>query len=316
MGESSILLANVLVDPAGIRYVASELDRDPEFTFLCYVDSLAGVEILERVLTAIRATRPWEVLVELGQVGGRTGARSISDAVEVARAVTETKALRLAGVAGFEGLIHSVPKTMIQAVDDFLLSMRDLVVTIDREALFGPRVIVTAGGSAYFDRVVQHLTGFSLSSPVQTILRSGGYITHDAEMYELVSPLARRRAPGETLRLSAALELWATVWSRPERSLAIVGFGKRDASFDYGLPIPLKCYRGGNEVEPNLIGMASVTELNDQHAYLQLDEELELLPGDVLLFGMSHPCTVFDKWRTVPVVDDTHNVIDLVHTFF
>jgi D-serine deaminase-like pyridoxal phosphate-dependent protein len=31
--------------------------------------------------------------------------------------------------------------------------------------------------------------------------------------------------------------------------------------------------------------------------------------------GLSHPCTVFDKWQLLPVVDGTR-VVDLVRTFF
>ncbi len=32
--------------------------------------------------------------------------------------------------------------------------------------------------------------------------------------------------------------------------------------------------------------------------------------------GISHPCTTFDKWRVIPVVNDEERVTDLVHCFF
>jgi len=32
--------------------------------------------------------------------------------------------------------------------------------------------------------------------------------------------------------------------------------------------------------------------------------------------GISHPCTAFDKWRLLPVVDDGYGVIDAVLTYF
>ena len=32
--------------------------------------------------------------------------------------------------------------------------------------------------------------------------------------------------------------------------------------------------------------------------------------------GISHPCTAFDKWRLIPVVDDDYTVVDAVLTFF
>ena len=61
---------------------------------------------------------------------------------------------------------------------------------------------------------------------------------------------------------------------------------------------------------------SQVTELNDQHAYLRLDKGAALAPGDLVSLGISHPCTTFDKWRVIPVVDDEDRVTDIVHAFF
>ena len=57
-------------------------------------------------------------------------------------------------------------------------------------------------------------------------------------------------------------------------------------------------------------------KLDDQHCYLQLPEDAELGPGEAVCFGVSHPCTTFDKWRVIPVVDDDYRVVDAIHTFF
>jgi D-serine deaminase-like pyridoxal phosphate-dependent protein len=38
--------------------------------------------------------------------------------------------------------------------------------------------------------------------------------------------------------------------------------------------------------------------------------------GSRLEFGISHPCTVFDKWQLIPVLDDDGRVVDLIRTFF
>ena len=38
--------------------------------------------------------------------------------------------------------------------------------------------------------------------------------------------------------------------------------------------------------------------------------------GDLVGFGISHPCTAFDKWRVIPVVDDELRVTGAVRTFF
>jgi D-serine deaminase-like pyridoxal phosphate-dependent protein len=100
--------------------------------------------------------------------------------------------------------------------------------------------------------------------------------------------------------------VWAQVVSRPEPDLALLTIGRRDVSFDADLPIP----RGMT---------ASVCEkLNDQHAYLRLgaDDGDRADVGAWVEFGVSHPCTVFDKWQLIPVLDADHRVVDLVRTFF
>ena len=59
-----------------------------------------------------------------------------------------------------------------------------------------------------------------------------------------------------------------------------------------------------------------VTRLDDQHAYLAVPPDCSLGIGDLVCLGISHPCTTFDKWRVIPVADDSDHVIDAVHTFF
>jgi len=60
----------------------------------------------------------------------------------------------------------------------------------------------------------------------------------------------------------------------------------------------------------------SITGLNDQHAFLRLDADAELRPGEVVGLGISHPCTTLDKWRVLVVLNDDDLVIDIVHAFF
>jgi D-serine dehydratase len=38
--------------------------------------------------------------------------------------------------------------------------------------------------------------------------------------------------------------------------------------------------------------------------------------GDMVTFGIGHPCLTFDKWQVLLVVDDDYNVIGAVRTFF
>jgi D-serine deaminase-like pyridoxal phosphate-dependent protein len=59
-----------------------------------------------------------------------------------------------------------------------------------------------------------------------------------------------------------------------------------------------------------------VTKLNDQHAFVRLPEDDPLAVGDRLGCGLAHPCTVFDKWRVIPVVDEGYRVLEVVETAF
>ena len=90
--------------------------------------------------------------------------------------------------------------------------------------------------------------------------------------------------------------------------------GKRDVPHDVGLPVPLRVRGRAGLREAS--GTMEVVDLNDQHAYVRLPADEDLAPGDLLGCGISHPCTAFDKWRLLPVVDDDYAVIDAVHTFF
>ena len=65
-GVRDVVLANELVDDAGLRWLAAELDGDPEFSAVCWVDSVQGVELMTAALAAAGAARPVEVCVEVG----------------------------------------------------------------------------------------------------------------------------------------------------------------------------------------------------------------------------------------------------------
>ena len=58
------------------------------------------------------------------------------------------------------------------------------------------------------------------------------------------------------------------------------------------------------------------TGLNDQHAYVTVPAETPLQVGDLVSFGVSHPCTTFDKWQLLYLVDDAYNVTGAVRTYF
>jgi D-serine deaminase-like pyridoxal phosphate-dependent protein len=311
-GFPRLLLANELVDGAGIAWLAAELAADPGFEAYCYVDSVDGVSILDRVLTAHPAGRPLPVLVEIGHAAGRTGCRTDEAALAVAKAAAATGTLTLAGVAGYEGNLRgATPAQTLGLVGSFCRRLRALADALPdaQGGATGRQPIVTAGGSAYFDLVAAELTA---GGGMTVILRSGAYLTHDHGHYHGVSPAARGTPGAPELR--PAIEVWAQVLSRPEPGLALLGAGRRDVGFDLGLPVPLRgVRRDGGRLD---LGGATVTELNDQHAYLRLDQDAAVAPGDLIGLGISHPCTTLDKWRMIPVADSDDRVVDVVHAFF
>jgi D-serine dehydratase len=84
------------------------------------------------------------------------------------------------------------------------------------------------------------------------------------------------------------------------------------------LPQPSWWYRPGEHSEPQPVtGELRVTALNDQHAYI--DSSGKPIPwrvGDMVGFGVAHPCTTFDKWPMLFTVNDEYRVLDGIRTFF
>jgi D-serine dehydratase len=321
-GVRRVLLANQLVARADINSVLHLMRGDPDFEVFALVDSLDGVARLGEAAAAQSPARPLPLLVELGLPGKRAGCRSPEEVMAVARAVAGTPGLQLAGIEGYEGLLVSNDRDAdVRAVEAFVGRIAQLARDADGEGLFGSaEILVSAGGSAYFDLVARGFNGMrGLSRPVRPVLRSGCYLTSDHGSYQrLIGALDEREARGAGLR--PALEVWSMVQSRPEPGLAILTMGKRDASYDIDLPVPLYAHRPGPGAPAALPEGCSIVKMNDQHAYLQLPDGdpvcAALAVGDLVGCGISHPCTTFDKWPLLLAVDDAYNVHHAVNTFF
>ena len=139
------------------------------------------------------------------------------------------------------GLAHDELAETLARVRRYLEGMLALHDAVADAGLYpeGQPVLLSAGGSAFFDEVVAVLAprrdpeGRS-GRVIEVVLRSGAYITHDDGYYSRVTPFSR--LGGEGFR--AAIHGWATVVSRPQPGLALVDAGKRDLPYDDGLPVP------------------------------------------------------------------------------
>ncbi|OMH32343.1 amino acid deaminase [Tersicoccus sp. Bi-70] len=338
-GVHTLMLANSLTDPQAVRWVADEVAGGARI--VSWVDDVRTVELIDEVLDATgdaatdAAGVRLEVVVELGGAGGRTGARSVASALDVARAVGASRHLSLAGVGGYEGsLAHTADETGLTAVRDYLTAVRALHERLLADGAYPGDALITAGGSAYFDDVVEILgpcatgapagTGRSGGPRVDVVLRSGAYLIHDDGFYRGISPFSRQGPdrPEGAAAFHSAMHAWARVVSAPEPGLAILDAGKRDLPVDEGMPVPQLIGPGlGAPMRP-LTG-ARITAVNDQHCYLVTDPDDDTAPrpGDVVRLGLSHPCTAMDKWTLIPVIDDASRpedavVVDTVRTFF
>jgi D-serine dehydratase len=101
------------------------------------------------------------------------------------------------------------------------------------------------------------------------------------------------------------------VLSRPEPEVAVIGLGRRDVPSDIEPPIPLRV----RDDDRSLAGMG-VERLMDQHAICRVPETLRLLPGEVVAFGISHPCAAFDRRRVLFELDDDDGVVGAIATLF
>lgn len=298
VGVDRIIIANEVLEVAALEWIGGCGDAD----ILFWIDSAAGLDQVEQVADG---DRTFQVIVEVGHDGGRTGVRDLDHGRELAHRAAAIAGVHVRGVGGYEGAL-----TDLASVRAFLHTMVDMARALVADATVATPVILTAGGSAYFDLVADVCGRADIGAEAITVLRSGAYLTHDHGIYSERTPF--RRMPGW---LEPAIRVWARVLSCPEPGLVILGAGKRDLPVDEGFPVPLQRHRS-----PEVVAVAGwqITRTNDQHAYLEPvgADPTPLQPGDLLELGISHPCTAMDKYRVVPVVDDQLRVVDVIATSF
>jgi D-serine dehydratase len=318
IGLTHLILANQLVGKAEITGLARLSAQTPHRAYYVLVDSFDGARAIAEGFGSCPGAPPARLLIEMGMPHARCGVRTLEEGQALARAIQALPHVELHGVEGYEGLLVSDQADRdATAVLSYLRTVLKLCESLTAEKQFAApdQIIVSAGGSAYYDLVAHVLSG---NAPgIVPILRSGCYVTHDIGFYRrLMTHIQRRAIEGPAPHLVPALEVWSRVISLPQPNQAIVLMGKRDVSYDIDLPVARWWFRDGRHDAPRSIDGLVVEKLNDQHAYLSVPSDAGLAIGDLLGFQISHPCTTFDKWSLLMEVDDGYTVVGGLKTFF
>jgi len=328
-GVSNVIIANEIVGRANVAQLAGLKRAYPRTAIYSLVDSVEVVaQLVRHGGPALAPGTRFQVLLELGYAGGRTGARTMERALAVLDAVrAHADVLELAGIECYEGTINlDGADETIQAVDRFLEFVLEVLGRARQLDAFKGRAetLLTAGGSSYFDRVAATFTPARRGPGTRVVLRGGSYLTYDHGFYRRKMGELRHRggiatAAGvldPTVALQPALELWALVQALHDPSTAIMTMGIRDLPYDLGYPFPLRQYRDGRPLAEVADTGYAIVNSNDQHSYLRYPAGADIRIGDLFAFGISHPCTAFDKWDVLYRVDEAFNVIGAVKTFF
>jgi D-serine dehydratase len=317
-GARRVVIANQVVCDADLDGLDALLTRHGDLRVWFLVDSLAQLALLEDWAARRGSSRHFDVLLEMGIPGQRTGCRSQEQALELAQALARSRATRLGGIECYEGGVARCDSEHdAREVTALVRRVLDVARACDVRKLFADReILLTAGGSAVFDLVIPLLRAQGLSRPVHGVLRSGCYITHDHLNYARFLKKVEERE-GLDASLRPALEVWAMVQSVPEPGLALLTCGRRDVSYDLELPVPIAHAPRGTRSAGVAPAGWSITALNDQHAYLRFDPAgVAPQVGDRVGLGISHPCTTFDKWRWLPLVEEDGAITGAMHTRF
>jgi D-serine dehydratase len=317
-GVRRVLFANQVIGRANVQSVLSHL-ADEDFELYVLVDSVEGAMALSQGAEALGLKRPVPVLIEIAAQGQRTGVRSVEQGIVLARFVSAQPRLALRGVETFEGLFgHAPPEEGLAGDEALLRSCVELAEAIDAAALFAAgEVLLSAGASDFFDVAALRLKAARLSKPLRVVVRSGCTITLDHMHCRAAFERIRQRDANAVLpegSLQPALEVWGHIQSAPEPGRLICNVGKRDVSYDWKLPTPI-WWSSASRVTAMPPAHAT-SALNDQHLYLDAPLDTPLRVGDMVGFGVSHPCTTFDKWRMFAIVNDDYDVVDTVTTAF
>ena len=311
-GVRRILLANEAADPVALESLV-RLAGQPGTEVYSFVDSVAVVRAYRAAIdaTGLEPTG-LRFLIDIGVPNGRTGCRSRAEAEAMAREICETSTAVVGGIGAYEGPAgEDRSPESLASVNSYLDSVIGTFRDFHAAGVFATDdpPVLSIGGSEIFELVSEYIQHELASiDPYRLVIRSGCYLVHDHGHYAAVGPSVQ---PGWAYApFQGALEVGATVVSRPQADLSLLNVGRRDIGFDEGSPSVI------DPLPADGSGPLPIVELNDQHAFVRPDDPADLPVGTAVRVGISHPCTTLDKWRVLFVVDDDYNVVGTATTIF
>ena len=283
-----------------------------------------GVRRLAGRAAANPAGRPLDVLVEAGYPGGRCGVRTLAEGLAVARTVGDAAPLlRLAGVEGYEGLLQtSPPEGRDEAAAAVVRFVADLARALDGAGLLDDAdpVLLSAGGSSFYDLAARILAEPALRPP-DPHRRAQRLLPHARRRpLRAAAPPTRRARPARPRRgprvHARARGLGGGRCPCRSPGWRCSGRGGATSARTPARRRSARHVRDGAERRAPWLAEARIERVSDQHAMVALPDGADVRVGDVVALSPSHPCTTFDKWRAIHVVDEATTVLETVRTYF
>lgn len=329
MGVKKIILANLITNESNLLNIFELLKKHKHVSelYVC-VDSRFGVNLINKISKKYSFNKKIKVLIEIGITNSRSGIRNLSALKSLIKSIVKLPPnFILSGILFYEGAAKSNNyQITLKKVKKIIMFGITCINFLARNNLIrNDEYIISGGGSEFFDLVVFYIRKFNKFKKTRIIIRPGSYIAYGHGYYMSVLKkldirkkiLIKNKIYKASELFSPSLELWAYIISQQDDGKAILNFGKRDVSYDLGLPIPLAIYRNSKlikKIEKN--NKIKIFKLNDQHAFIKFNKGFDIKVGDLLKFGVSHPCITLDNWNTLFMINSNYLIKEGIKTFF
>jgi D-serine deaminase-like pyridoxal phosphate-dependent protein len=245
------------------------------------VDNCNVVKQLNYAHGASMTPNKLNVLIDLNVGQDRTGVDTIEQAVELAAAVRDCEpSMNLIGIQGYEGHLQHLDSESRKS--RCRVAMEKLVRCAEALRTNGHEINVVTTGGTGTSEICASTAGVNEIQP-------GSFIFMD---------VAYRNATGAAFR--NALQVVATIISKPNARRLVVDAGTKSLSVDMGHAEPLH--------HPNW----KYKPAGDEHGVIESEhEDIDLQPGDRIYLIPSHIDTTVALHDNFYVVRGTHNLVGI-----